>query len=64
MDFKKLLPGATNLPGVFAIKSGGQGPVLDPLLAGKSAMYNQASTTEPFGVAIDLLGACKYMNNE
>jgi len=29
----------------------GESPVLDPLLAGKSANYNQASTTEPFGVA-------------
>ena len=43
--------------------SGGEGPVLDPLLAGKSAIYNQASTTEPFGVAIILLGAFKYVNN-
>ena len=42
--------------------SGGEGPVLDPLLAGKSAIYNQASTTEPFGVAIVLLGSNKYLN--
>jgi hypothetical protein len=45
-------------PGVW-----GESPVLDPLLAGKSANHNQASTTEPFGVAIVLLGACKYINN-
>jgi hypothetical protein len=28
------------------------GPPLTPLLAGKSAIYNQASTTELFGVAM------------
>jgi hypothetical protein len=60
VDFKKLLPGATNLPGVFAIKSGGQGPVLDPLLlAGKSASFYKSTTTEPFGVAFVLLGSIK-----
>ena len=67
-EFQKLLPVTINLPGVFATILGhsgeglgvwGQGPVLDPLLAGKSAIYNQASTTEPFGVANVLLGACK-----
>jgi len=40
----------------------GQGPVLDPLLAGKGAIYNQASTTELFGVAIVLLGYINYKN--
>jgi hypothetical protein len=59
-------------------RSGFGGPVLEvqvwrsnfegrvlvfPLLAGKSAIYNQASTTEPFGVAIVFLGACRYINN-
>jgi hypothetical protein len=44
-------------PGVW-----GEDPILDPLLAGKSAIYNQASTTEPFGVAIVLLGSNKYLN--
>ena len=46
MDFQKLLPGTINLPGVFAILWGhfgegsgaqGEGPVLDPLLAGNYA---------------------------
>jgi len=40
------------VPNIEGPRVWGKGPVLDPLLAGKSATYNQASTTEPFGVAI------------
>jgi len=48
VDFQKLFSGAINLPGVFAIilrtfGAGpgvwGEGPVLDPLLAGISAIF-------------------------
>jgi hypothetical protein len=61
MDLQKLLPGASNLPVAFAIILGtfgkgpgvwGEGPVFDPLLAGNSAIYNQATTADSFGVAL------------
>ena len=49
---QQLTRGVCNHIGGILVKvrgSGGEGPVLDPLLAGKSAIYNQASTTESFG---------------
>jgi len=36
---------------------------LDPLLAGKSAIYNQAQTAELFGVAFVLLNSIKHVNH-
>jgi hypothetical protein len=57
VDFQKLLPVTINLPEVFATILGhfgaglgvwGEGLVLDPLSAGKSAIYKyQAPTAEP-----------------
>ena len=50
VDHQKLIPNASNLPGVFAIILGhygeglgvwGEGSVLDPLLAGKSVRGGQ-----------------------
>jgi len=70
-EFQKLLPVTINLPGVFATILGhsgeglgvwGQGPVLDPLLAGKSASFYKSTATELVGVAIVLLDSIKYIN--
>jgi hypothetical protein len=71
VDFQKLFSGAINLPGVFAIilrtfGAGpgvwGEGPVLDPLLAGKSAIFYKSTATKSFGVAIVLLDSIKCIN--